>query len=270
VSVHAILAQAHGGGGGDGLWDPKLKGYLTVIMAVGLFCGSVYLLMWTNMGSSQAFLVSASAIFGIMMILSTLWVTGEFHQAYKGRQPAWKLEEVLPAGSPYTDSSVGKVRDLDPVADEATTLEEGQIRPDLEHIIAGAEAKEGAKLFDTVEDFDVVTLYKVGGERKMPIWWSKKPGFAAAEVCTRIEVPPDFNEVNNPPFPRTCDETIPNQVVVLYHDLGSDRLWSGVVFIASTLMFGATLYLMYVLEIRQRQAKAALVPVAATAVEAKV
>ncbi len=263
MSVSAILAQVHGGGG-DGLWDPKLKGYLTVIMAVGLFCGSVYLLLWTNMGSSQSFLIASSAIFGIMMILSTLWVTGQFHQAYKGRQPSWELEEILPAGAAYTDSTVGKIRNLDPAASRATTLDAGQIRPDLESIIAGEAADDATKLFTEVEDFDVVTTYKVGGERKMPIWWSNKPAFAAIEVCTQTTAPPDFDVINGV-FLRECDPTIPNQVVVLYRDLGSDRLWSAVVFFASSLMFGGSLYLLYVLEIRQRQQKAALVPVAAGA-----
>ena len=42
------------------------------------------------------------------------------------------------------------------------------------------------------------------------------------------------------------------------------------VFFASSLMFGGTLYLLYVLEIRQRQQKAALVLASSDAAPAKV
>ena len=61
--------------GEKGLWDPFILGVLVVIAALGLFCGSVYLLLATNLGARLGFLVAAASLTGFMVLLSMLWLT---------------------------------------------------------------------------------------------------------------------------------------------------------------------------------------------------
>ena len=48
------------------LWDPTILGVLVVISAIGLFCGSVYLLLGTNLGARLGFLVAGACLTGFM------------------------------------------------------------------------------------------------------------------------------------------------------------------------------------------------------------
>jgi hypothetical protein len=252
-----IVAQAHGGGG-DGLWDPKLKGYVVVISAIGLFCGSVYLLLWTNLGSSIAFLVAGAALSAIVLMLSTLWVTGQFPNGYLGRLPKWDVTEVLPEGQGPEASAVGKIRRIaDGSVEPAPQAIAGQIKADLDAAIAGETADESTRLYASVDDFRVVQTYRVGGGRKMPIWWSLHPEHAAVEICTLTVKPADHDELNEGPFVPECDTSITNRFVVLHHDLGSLRLPSGMTMLGSGILLAGFLYGLHLAELRQRQRVAA-------------
>lgn len=73
------------------LWDPTILGVLTVLSGVVLFCGSVYLLLATNVGARLGFLLSACALTGLMVLLSTLWLTSATPlNSPKGRISQWK------------------------------------------------------------------------------------------------------------------------------------------------------------------------------------
>ncbi len=251
--ANVLVAQAHGGGG-NGLWDPKLKGYVVVISALLLFCGSVYLLLWTNVGSSIAFLASGAAVAGIMLMLSTLWVTGQFPNGYLGRLPKWNVEQILAPGQSTAESDIGLIRRIGADTEPAEQGIAGQIKADLDAEIAGETATQ--QLYTTADDYQAVATYQVGGERKMPIWWSKKPEYAAVETCALTTPPPDYDELNNPPFVRECDPDQPTQIVVLHHDLGSLRLPAALTMLGSTILLAGFLYGLYLVELRQRQAAA--------------
>jgi hypothetical protein len=255
--ANILVAQAHGGGG-DGLWDPKLKGYVVVISAVGLFCGSVYLLLWTNVGSSIGFLVSGAAVAGIVLMMSTLWVTGQFPNGYLGRLPKWNVTQILTASEGVQASDVGKVRNIaNGNVPEASQAIAGQIKADLDAEIAGETADPDNKLFTNADAYKAVRTYRVGGERKMPIWWSTKPEHAAVEICTLTVKPATYDELNNPPFIPDCDPTVANRIVVLHHDLGSLRLPAAYTMAGSAVLLAGFLYGLYLVELRQRQAAAA-------------
>src|SRR4029079_16718959 len=51
------------------LWSPTILGVLVVLSAIGLFCGSVYLLLSTNLGARLGFLVAAASFTGFMVLL---------------------------------------------------------------------------------------------------------------------------------------------------------------------------------------------------------
>jgi len=57
------------------LWYPTILGVLVVVAGIVLFCGSVYLLLATNLGARLGFLVAVAALSGFMILLSLLWWT---------------------------------------------------------------------------------------------------------------------------------------------------------------------------------------------------
>ena len=61
--------------GRKNLWNPTILGVLIVLSAVGLFCGSSYLLLGTNLGARLGFLVAGACLTGFLVLLSTLWFT---------------------------------------------------------------------------------------------------------------------------------------------------------------------------------------------------
>jgi len=53
----------------------KLRGYFIVVFAVGLFCGSIYMLLATNLGARLGFLVAFASLSGFLMLLGLIWFT---------------------------------------------------------------------------------------------------------------------------------------------------------------------------------------------------
>ena len=108
-----LLAQE---GGKAGLWNPTIIGVLTVLSAVGLFCGSVYLLLGTNLGGRLGFLVAIAGLSGFLVLLTTLWLTTPGSATGNsdldpphGPLASWKVVEILPSPS---SSKIATVRTI--------------------------------------------------------------------------------------------------------------------------------------------------------------
>jgi hypothetical protein len=94
--VTAVLADISCG---PGLTCNSVVGYLTVLMGFILFVGSVYLLLAAVFGPRMGYLVMAVALFGWMMILSSLWAFGFWSQGLhtptnlgpRGTEPHWAV-----------------------------------------------------------------------------------------------------------------------------------------------------------------------------------
>ena len=56
-------------------WEWELRGTLIVIIAVSVLCGSVYMILGTNMGARLGFLVAFAALAGWMFIMGGIWWT---------------------------------------------------------------------------------------------------------------------------------------------------------------------------------------------------
>ncbi len=68
-------------------WEPELRGLLTVVIAVVILMGSIYLIMLTNMGSRLAFLVVLAGLSGWMVLMGlTWWIYGI---GLRGPDPSW-------------------------------------------------------------------------------------------------------------------------------------------------------------------------------------
>src|SRR5436853_7570409 len=98
MTVIGLLITAAEGPAHPNLWSPTLLGVLVVLSAIGLFCGSVYLLLATNLGARLGFLVASACLFGFLTLLSILWMTSftPLDSPY-GRHAALKVNEVIPA-----------------------------------------------------------------------------------------------------------------------------------------------------------------------------
>ena len=73
-------------------WDPVLTGYLAVIISVGVLCGSVYLLLATNLGVRLGFLVAWTGLWGWMLLMSLVWWV--FGIGWIGSPPGWNVTHV--------------------------------------------------------------------------------------------------------------------------------------------------------------------------------
>ena len=73
-------------------WDPVLTGYLAVIVAVAVLCGSVYLLLATNLGVRLGFLVAWTGLWGWMLLMSIVWWV--FGIGWIGSPPGWNVLQV--------------------------------------------------------------------------------------------------------------------------------------------------------------------------------
>lgn len=73
-------------------WDPVLTGYLAVIIGVLVLCGSVYLLLATNLGIRLGFLVAWTGLWGWMLLMAIVWWV--FGIGWIGSQPGWHVLQV--------------------------------------------------------------------------------------------------------------------------------------------------------------------------------
>ena len=69
-------------------WEPEIRGLLITVIAVALFCGSIYLLLATNLGARLGFLVALTGLMGWMTLMGIMWMI--YGIGLKGPDPSWK------------------------------------------------------------------------------------------------------------------------------------------------------------------------------------
>jgi hypothetical protein len=246
------------------LWNPTLLGVLVVLSAIGLFCGSVYLLLATNLGARLGFLVASACLFGFLTLLSILWMTTFTPlESPKGRPAAWKPKEIVAS---LSDSKVPQVRSIATTGKELSAENIATIRPAIDAAfvtpstpVAGAKVSPFAKYTSSsnyLTGEQGLTAYVTGGGTKNFFW--HYPKYSAIEYCQVKVVNVPFGE--KPPAP-VCDPLVPKQFAILELDLGSTRQPPIVYFVTFTLLFGLSLLGLHWYELDERERKsAALVP----------
>ena len=82
-----------------GLWYPTILGVLVVVAGVGLFCGSIYVLLGTNLGARLGFLVAAASnAASSSSSLSISATIGVNNPAVPGLSTQVEVTPVLPPG----------------------------------------------------------------------------------------------------------------------------------------------------------------------------
>jgi hypothetical protein len=229
----------------SGIWYPTIIGILVVVAAIGLFCGSAYVLLATNLGARLGFLIAFTGLTGFMVLLTLLWLfTTSPLNTLKGTIPAWKVVAVT---KNLNDKSLpAPVRDLKhtgrPMATAQTSTVKAAadtklvIAPPIADIPLPPDANKFA-IFSAVTDYKETKYYDVGGSTPHLLDWqlNHKPQYAVVQYCATAPANQPFGL---PPPTPTCDPTSSkNGYVVLQYNYGSLRIPPFVAFIASCILF---------------------------------
>lgn len=75
-------------------WNPGIRGILVVLVGVVVLCGSVYLILGTNLGSRLGLLVALTGLFGWLVILTLIWWLTPPAIGPRGNPASWRPVEV--------------------------------------------------------------------------------------------------------------------------------------------------------------------------------
>jgi len=86
-------------------FNPGIRGILVVLTGFVVLCGSVYLLLATNMGARLGMLVAFAGLFGWLSILTLTWWISPPAIGPRGTNPTWKPVEIYVdgGGEPKTE-----------------------------------------------------------------------------------------------------------------------------------------------------------------------
>lgn len=216
-------------------WDPAIRGILATATGVVVLCGSIYLLLGTNLGSRLGFLVAAAALSGWCFLMFAFWTV--YGIGYQGDTPTWQVEEVVTseAADDLSAAALEDARDLS-TWDEIPAEARGEAQAAAAAAIVGDEA--AIPLYDSEADFEVIDAFETGGKPDTFInnWipGPHPPHYAIIQVqgVEEVEV-----EIGAAPPPAEVDESAPVHSVVMIRDLGSRRLPAALLAIATLIIF---------------------------------
>lgn len=244
-------------------WEPEIRGLLTVVMAVVLLCGSIYLILATNMGSRLAFLVVLTGLFGWLMLMGmTWWIYGI---GMRGPDPTWEAVPgrtvIQSTDALYSTAVLDELPAIPPAAtftDEADLVAEQLLvqgysvldksSPEFGQVQAAASVlleEEGAF---AAGQFEIIEVFDIGGDRYPKInetldflAFFHEPHFVLAEAAPLVQV---RTEPGRAPVPPTIDENAQRQYVYMVRDLGARRQPATVLTIGGGAIFLALCYLL--------------------------
>lgn len=259
-------------------WDPDVTGYLAVAISIVVLCGSVYLLLATNVGTRLGFLISLCGLAGWMFLMGIIWWV--YGIGLVGDGPAWRPIQVTTS---LANSTVEEVQELDGVSFDAAAPGDWVIVPDAEvgDINSAADAEvvcpagderllENVSncLFDSAQDIEHHRAYEVGGERTRPIIPTNQffdfflptfgdPHHAVVQV-QEYEPAPDIDLNSDAPIAdRVVDTSAPVWNIVMVRDQGNLRFPPFLITLGSGILFALTAYQLHrrdlaIMEMRQQ------------------
>jgi len=73
-------------------FDPNIRGLLVIVTAGTILIGSIYLILATNSGMRNGFLIAGAGLFGWMFLMGLVWWM--YGIGLKGRDPLWMPAEI--------------------------------------------------------------------------------------------------------------------------------------------------------------------------------
>jgi hypothetical protein len=223
-------------------WDPGLRGLLSVAVGVAVLCGSIYLIVGTNVGSRLGFLIAAAGLSGWLLLMFAFWAA--YGIGYQGDMPSWQVQEVVRSEDPedLSAAALDDARDLSrwreiPADDPAR----GEAQASASAAIAGDGAAIQPAPYESEADFVVIDAFERGGKSDnfFNNWFPgpHPPHYAIIQFQGVEPVEVEFGEAPPPP---TADESAPVHSVIMVRDLGSRRLPAVLLTIASLIVFAVS------------------------------
>lgn len=250
-------------------WEPEIRGALTVILAVAILCGSIYLILATNTGSRLGFLLAFTGLMGWMLLMGIIWTM--YGIGLKGDDPHWEVTEVVVGDLAQAETE--RARALDDW--EALPVGSGD-RGDAQAAADDFLANQGQDVFGgEVPAVVTVDAYERGGKDELegnPPCSLHRPG--TYDGCwDRIvhKLKTTFVQPLHPthhamiqvqaaemedgvPSATEADQSAPVVSIIMERDLGNRRLPPILVTLFSGIMFGLGAWQLHR---RDRQAMAA-------------
>lgn len=251
-------------------WEPELRGILTVLIGTGVWIGSVYLILGTNLGARLGLLVTLTGFFGWMTLMGAVWWM--FGIGLKGDEPSWQqvpgrtvIQEVdLLYQAGVVDRPLG-VNAASPPDEASGAVREQLLRQGWEKVDPSApeygQAQASAEVFINEEgaltpgDYAVTAVYEVNTpeESAWPKFGSDRHefdqlAFFHKPYYTLVEVAPYkplLDEPGRAPTPPEIDQSRQRQYVYMIRDLGSLRQPAAYITIGSTIAFLALCWLLH-------------------------
>lgn len=89
-------------------FDPTIRGILVVMVAVGVLFGTLYVIVATNTGIRNGFLISMAALTGWCMSMGLFWTI--YGIGMVGHAPSWETKEInFDRGSPVVTEHLDKL-----------------------------------------------------------------------------------------------------------------------------------------------------------------
>jgi len=267
--MHALLAVE---------WEWELRGTLIVIMAVAVLCGSLYLILGTNLGARIGFLVAITALAGWMFIMGAVWWT--YGKGLLGQDPTWQpvanktvvrdpglLDDTGILGESFTPTAGEATSDATKVVDLLKDHGWKQLNSALPSYAqagaAGSVFLEQSKSY-VAGEFQVVNVFEKGGERGPKFWDDRidffaffhKPHYALVEIAPLV---PQRSEPGRAPARPVIDTSRPHEYVYMIRDMGNKRVPAGIITIMSLITFLTLCWLLHTRDKRvqvNRSAKA--------------
>ena len=258
-------------------WKPEIRGLLFVLIAVVTLCGSIYLILATNLGARLGFLVALTGLAGWMALMGGIWWV--YGIGLKGPEPSWKEipgRTVIQSAPALVQAGVTETPiDIDPndsfVAQADTVrqhlVDEGWRVVDESEPAFGQASSAAGEFLESEEafeagEFQVTDVLETGGDRAPKIndtldfiAFFHEPHYALAEVAA---LEPLRDEPGRAPTPPQIDESRQRQYVYMVRDLGARRQPAAAICIGSSIVFLALCWMLnrrerFVTENRQRE-----------------
>ncbi len=249
-------------------WEPEIRGYVIVIIAVVILIGSTYLLLGTNLGARLGFMVALAGLAGWMMSMAIVWAV--YGIGLKGPVPSWKPAQ------PITIVRDGALLDQAGVVSARITLD-GMTPIDAAAVVSQQLVAEGWKVLKeddpargqasaaadeimqvkmkefVLGEYQTVAVYDKGGARFPKLGDSidflafrHKPRYAVVEIAPLVQ---QTAEPGRAPARPVIDTTQPHRYVVMLRDLGAQRQPAFFVAFGSGLIFALMCWLLHRREI---------------------
>jgi hypothetical protein len=229
-----------------------------VLAAVSLFCGTVYLLLATNLGARLGFLVAAAGLSGFMVLLSCLWLTTASPlNTLKGRVPTWKAVESLKGGD-RARSTIPAIREIGKADQVTDPAEQSNLKAVVDQVVVTPKGTPSSDaevatskyaIYGESTEYLVPRYYETGGGKifsqvktdlngQFPLLHLSlhKPLYAVVDICA-IDTEAQIVPFGDPPPTPVCDTSKPITSVVFERDLGSVRVPPFVALVGSSVLF---------------------------------